>query len=172
MTLIIRLKYDFIILFYLATCTLPPKLCFQANYPVSRCVRVSVFEYVRVLPFCVNIDCRVLIFLTIHLNRIEHFQTNDVRLVFFSFVLAFIFKVKLFAFYLICQYHVNGQKQIKHYHCHQIGSHIFVGECDLVLAFQGQQFVYVNFSETARASSKMRDTTLVKFDICHRITLL
>ena len=43
---------------------------------------------------------------------------------FSSWALILIFKVKLLTFYLFCKYLVNGEES-KHYHCHQIGSHIF-----------------------------------------------
>ena len=47
------------------------------------------------------------------------------QVLFFSLTLTFIFKIKLLAFYLICEYLVNSERESEHYYCHQIESHEF-----------------------------------------------
>ena len=96
--------------------------------PVSRwvcvCVCVCVYVY-RCVTFCVNICSHVAKFWKNHLYGIDKFQSNGTISFWYSLTLTFIFKVKIVAFFLFCENLANGERQSKHYHCHQMEKQVF-----------------------------------------------
>ena len=80
------------------------------------CVRVNV---------CVKVCSKIAKILKNNPYEIEHSQSISISPVFPSLTLTFIFKVKLLAFYFICDCLVNIERYSKHYYCHQIDSYVF-----------------------------------------------
>ena len=85
------------------------------------CVEVCVCVCVEV---CVNVCSLIAKILEKNTYMESNISSQMAQVQFFSsLTLAFIFKIKVVAFFLFCENLANGERQSKHRYCHQTRSH-------------------------------------------------
>ena len=95
------------------------------NHWVGRAVCVGRCVCVCVYPFCVNVRCLAAKIMKNHLYGIDQLQSNEATPGFLLLYIDVHFKITFLAFWLFCEYLVNGERWSKHFYCHQIGRHAF-----------------------------------------------